>query len=60
MTKYEFELKDEKGIVPGKCPFCKQVQLERLQHGQWACKNCRILFMLSYISDSEMIEWFIQ
>ncbi len=57
--KYELELTDRKGTIPGKCPVCKSERLERIQHGQWACKGCRILFMLSEINQEEMIEWFV-
>lgn len=56
---YDLDLTDTIGIIPDKCPHCKNQRLERIQHGQWACKQCRILFMLSKISNEEMIEWFV-
>jgi len=41
------------------CPKCRSKRLEALQSDQYACKDCRTLFLLSDISDEEMIEWFI-
>ena len=58
-NNYELDLIDTKGIAPDKCPHCKSEKLERIQYGQWACKRCRILFMLSCISKEEMIDWFV-
>lgn len=58
MEIYNLDLYD-KTIVPGKCPMCNNDTLERIQHGQWGCKQCRVLYLLSKISKEEMIEWFV-
>ena len=56
---YNVNLKDSKGVL-GSCPmpYCGG-RMERLQHGQWACIDCRTLYLVSEISDEEMIEWFV-
>lgn len=42
------------------CPKCgNKYSLEVLQPKQYACKDCRTLFVLHDITDEEMIEWFI-
>jgi len=41
------------------CPKCGNNGLEILQTNQYGCKRCRTLFVLSDITQEEMIEWFV-
>jgi hypothetical protein len=41
------------------CPKCGFKRLELLQTNQYACKECCTLFILSDMTDDEIMEWFI-
>jgi len=42
-----------------KCLKCdSNTGMEIIQPNQYACKECRTLFIASKITDEEMIEWF--
>ena len=50
------EKKRMKSII---CPKCGSHSLEEFSDDEYACPRCRTYFKLTRISDSEMIEWFI-